>query len=67
VGRSELYDVAHDPRELEDVSKRVPRVSGALAELLEQWRQECSRTPRVSWIPACEDVLAEMRAMGYLK
>lgn len=65
-GRSELYDLALDPGERQDLAGREPAVREELRERLSQWREAAARAPDPVERLDERDTEA-LRALGYLE
>jgi arylsulfatase A-like enzyme len=61
----ELYDLAADPDELENLVDRFPEEAAALAALLEQWRAQHASAPARADIPP--QTVEALRALGYVQ
>jgi hypothetical protein len=63
-----LFDLAHDPRELDDLAASKPEIAAALQLELVRWKE---RHPAVQGAPLgggepTEDHLEQIRALGYI-
>ncbi len=67
-GRTELFDVANDPLEREDLSARLPNVVAELRAELERVERAARVYPRSTRVPgpASEAMLEHLRGIGYL-
>jgi arylsulfatase A-like enzyme len=67
-GSMMLFDLAHDPRELDDLAASKPEIAAALQLELVRWKE---RHPAVQGAPLgggepTEDHLEQIRALGYI-
>jgi len=67
-GRIELYDLARDPEERRDRSRREPRRAAGLRQALEGWQAARRPPPRAQQAapPLDAAARAQLRALGYL-
>jgi arylsulfatase A-like enzyme len=72
TGRSELYDLGEDPRELRSLAAAQPEVERRGLELLGEWQRRCAELRAALGIPggdvaadASDEVLRAMRGLGY--
>jgi len=68
-GRDELYDLAHDPGETENLIDKRPDVAADLRQRLLSWMEEHPiETSTATEIPEYDDaVLARLRDLGYIE
>lgn len=62
-----LFDRTADPGELADVAARNPERVRALLEQLKRWRRQQPRAPKAEVVPADDDTLRALRALGYVR
>lgn len=65
-GPPELYDLAADPVEQQDLSQTLPKVAAGMAARLARWRDATPRSERdPTPLDLSEEELAHLRSLGY--